>query len=203
MIDRHFFFDRIRLTLFDGALRQSQVDGLTAILDAWERDHAASDDRWLAYMLATAHHETDRTLQPIREAGGAAYLRRMYDVTGARPALARKMGNTEPGDGVKYCGRGFVQLTWKDNYRAMTGPTCIDLVAFPDRAMELPVATEILFTGMIRGMFTGRKLADYFNPSRADWTGARRIVNGTDKANLIAGYGRSYYAALSHTTRVT
>ncbi len=200
MIDRHFFFDRIRLTLFDGALRQSQVDGLTAILDAWERDHAASDDRWLAYMLATAHHETDRTLQPVREMGGEAYLRRMYDIAGARPALARKMGNIEPGDGIKYCGRGFVQLTWKNNYRAMTGPTCVDLVTFPDKAMELPVATEIMFTGMIRGMFTGKKLADYFDRSRADWTGARRIVNGTDRANLIAGYGKAYYAALSHTT---
>lgn len=200
MIDRHFFFDRVRVTLFDGALRQPQVDGLNAILDAWERDYARNDDRWLAYALATAHHETDRTLQPIRERGGEAYLRRMYDVTGDRPALARTMGNTEPGDGVKYCGRGFVQLTWKNNYRAMTGPTCVDLVAFPDKAMELPVATEILFTGMIRGMFTGRKLADYFDGKRADWASARRIVNGTDKADLIAGYGKHYYAAIRHAT---
>jgi hypothetical protein len=200
MINRHFFFDRVRVTLFDGALRQPQVDGLTAILDAWERDYARNDDRWLAYALATAHHETGRTLQPVRERGSEAYLRRMYDVTGDRPALARKMGNTEPGDGAKYCGRGFVQLTWKNNYRAMTGPTCVDLVMFPDRAMELPIATEILFTGMIRGMFTGRKLGDYFDGLRADWTGARRIVNGTDRATLIAGYGKQYHAAISRTT---
>lgn len=200
MINRHFFFDYVRTALFEGRLRQPQVNGLTAILDTWERGHAKSDDRWLAYMLATAHHETDRTLQPVRETGGEAYLRRMYDIAGARPALARKMGNTEPGDGVKYCGRGFVQLTWKNNYRAMGGPTCVDLVGHPDKAMELPVATEILFTGMIRGMFTGKKLADYFDRSRADWTGARRIVNGTDKASLIAGYGKAYYAAIGYTT---
>lgn len=198
MIDRQFFFDRIRASLFDGRLRRPQVKGLTALLDGWERDHAAGDDRWLAYALATAHHETDRTMQPIRERGGAAYLRRMYDVTGQRPALARKMGNAAPGDGVKYCGRGFVQLTWKNNYAAMTGPTCVDLVALPDRAMDLPVATEILFVGMIRGMFTDKKLADFFTATRSDWTGARRIVNGTDKAKLIAGYGKSYRAAIRH-----
>jgi hypothetical protein len=196
MIDRAFFFNLIRPTLFDGKLRQPQVDGLTALLDGWERDHAASDLRWLAYALATAHHETGRALQPIRERGGDAYLRRMYDIEGERPDLARKMGNTAPGDGIRYAGRGFVQLTWKSNYAAMTGPTCIDLVAYPDRALEPPVAAEILFTGMIRGMFTGHKLADYFAARRADWTGARRIVNGSDRASLIAGYGRSYRAAI-------
>ena len=54
--------------------------------------------------------------------------------------------------------------------------------------------------GMQRGWFTGRRLADYFNPERGDWVNARRIINGTDKANLIAGYGQAYYAAVSYTT---
>lgn len=200
MINRQFFFDRVRLGLFDGKLPQSQVAGVTAILDLLERDHGDGDDRWLAYMLATAHHETDRTMQPIREYGTAAYFRRMYDVEGARPALARRMGNTTPGDGARYCGRGFVQLTWKNNYAAMIGPTCVELVKFPERALELPVATEILFVGMMRGMFTGWKLGEFFGAKREDWVGARRIVNGRDKASLIAGYGRRYYAALSYTT---
>lgn len=196
MLDRQFFFDRVRPTLFDGKLRQPQVDGLSGLLDGWERDYAHRDLRWLAYALATAHHETGRAMQPIREQGGEAYLRRMYDIEGERPDLARRMGNTAPGDGVRYAGRGFVQLTWKSNYAAMTGPTCVDLVAFPDRALDMPVAAEILFTGMIRGMFTGHKLADYFSGRRADWTGARRIVNGTDRASTIATYGRLYRAAL-------
>jgi hypothetical protein len=197
MIDRQKFFDRIRHPLFDGKLRQSQVDGLTALLDGWERDHADADRRWLAYALATAHHETGRTLQPIREKGDDAYFTRLYDVAGERPALARRMGNTEPGDGVRYAGRGFVQLTWKNNYAAMEPVVCIDLVRFPDRALEIAPATEILFHGMITGSFTGAKLADYFHGIHADWQGARRIVNGTDCASLIAGYGRAYRTALA------
>lgn len=200
MINRQFFFDHARLHLFDGRLKATQVVGMSAILDIWEKKRAASDDRWLAYILATAHHETDRAMQPIREYGNAAYFRRMYDIAGERPDLARRMGNTAPGDGARYCGRGFVQLTWKRNYAAMVAPTCVDLVAFPEKALDLPIATEIMFTGMICGMFTGRKMADYLSRTMEDWVNARRIINGIDKANLIAEYAKKYYAAISYTT---
>jgi len=200
MINRKFFFDQIRLTLFGGSLSAKQVAGLGAILDEWETHHATDDDRWLAYMLATAHHETDRKMQPIHEYGGNDYFTRKYDITGDNPARAKKMGNTKFGDGIKYHGRGFVQLTWKTNYAAMSKVTGVDLVAAPDRALELPVATQILFHGMINGSFTGKKLGDYFNATTEDWVNARRIINGTDKASLVADYGLKYYAAISYTT---
>lgn len=200
MLNRDFFFAHVRQHLFAGRLKPAQVKGLLGILDEWEARYAKKDDRWLAYMLATAHHETDRTMQPIREYGGQGWYRQMYDVMGARPQLAAKNGNTAPGDGLKYYGRGFVQLTWKNNYARAGTVLGIDLLARPDLALDLAVATKIMFLGMQRGWFTGRKLADYFNPERDDWVDARRIINGTDKANLIAGYGQAYYAALSYTT---
>lgn len=200
MINRKFFFDRVRLELFGGSLRQNQVTGVEGILDEWEQNHAKKDDRWLAYMLATVHHETDRAFRPIKEYGGNSYFTRMYDITGDRPALAQKMGNAAPGDGPRYCGRGFVQLTWKNNYRAMSAVCGVDLVAAPDRALELPIATKILFAGMMKGTFTSRKLGDYFAPGVEDWVNARRIINGLDKANAIADYGRRFYAAISYTT---
>lgn len=200
MINRNFFFDRARLELFGGVLKQSQIDGLTGILDEWDAGYAKKDDRWLAYMLATVHHETDRTFKPIREYGSNAYLTRRYDVTGERPAVATKYGNTEPGDGIKYCGRGFVQLTWKNNYAAMSKVCGVDLVQNPDLAMQVPIATKILFHGMTKGSFTGKKLGDYFAPAVDDWVGARRIINGTDKATAIADYARRYYAAISYTS---
>src|SRR3954471_13721270 len=102
MINRKFFFDQIRQSLFGGSIKPSQVVGLTAILDEWEANHWNSDDRWLAYILATPYHETDKTMQPIREYGrgkGKAY------------------GNPDPQTGQVYYGRGLVQLTWFDNYR--------------------------------------------------------------------------------------
>lgn len=199
MINRSFFFLQVRLGLFAGSIKQSQVVGLEGLLDEWENSYARKDDRWLAYALATVHHETDRTFKPIKEYGGYAYYRRMYDITGDRPALARANGNTTPGDGVKYCGRGFVQLTWKNNYRAMSSVCGVDLVAQPDRAMELPIATKILFHGMTKGSFTGKKLGDYFSPTAEDWVNARRIINRLDKANAIADYARRYYGATSYT----
>ncbi len=199
MINRKFFFERVRMDLFLGSLKQSQVTGIEGILDEWESGHSKKDDRWLAYVLATVHHETDRTFKPIKEYGGPTYYTKMYDITGDRPTLAQKNGNTMPGDGAKYCGRGFVQLTWKNNYRAMSAICEVNLVENPERAMELPIATKTLFHGMMKGTFTGKKLSDYFTPEQDDWVNARRIINGLDKANAVADYGKRYYAAISYT----
>ncbi|MDQ3063498.1 MAG: hypothetical protein M3R14_11670 [Acidobacteriota bacterium] len=57
-----------------------------------------------------------------------------------------------------------------------------------------------MFYGMTNGSFTGKKLSDYFNPNKGEWVSARRIINILDKANLIAGYGKQFYAAISYTT---
>ncbi len=198
--DRKAFFDGIRQGPFPGKLTADQVKGTTAILDEWDR-RGLTDLRWLADMLGTVKWETDHTMQPIREAGGPAYLKKMYDPLGSRPALAKRNGNTSPGDGVKYCGRGFVQLTWKNNYATMTyllheDGIDVDLVANPDLAMRPDVAAFILFEGMIRGSFTGRKLYDYFNDSKTDWINARKIINGTDRAAEIAAISKQFYADL-------
>jgi putative chitinase len=53
VINRSFFFTQARRTMFSNNLRQSQVDGINAILDGWEAKYAVDDDRWLAYALAT------------------------------------------------------------------------------------------------------------------------------------------------------
>ncbi len=184
MINRRFFFDYIRTQLFGGSLRQTQVDGLNAILDYWEAEYARQDDRWLAYILGTTHHETDRTFKGIEEYG---------------KGRGRAYGVTDPQTGHAYYGRGFVQLTWRVNYDRMGKFLGIDLVNRPEKALEIRTAAKILVIGMVRGMFTGKKLADYFHARGEDWAQARRIVNGMDKANLIAGYSRAYYAAISHT----
>lgn len=173
MINRAFFFSQIRKRLFTKVSPGQQL-GLTAILDYWDNNLAAADVRWLAYALATAHHETDKTFGPIREYGrgrGKAY-------------------------GAVYYGRGLVQLTWKANYEAMGRRLKVDLVKAPDLALSLEHAVPIMFIGMTEGRFTGRKFADYFNGAKADWLNARRIINGVDKRALIADYARAYHAAI-------
>lgn len=188
------FFAEVRSSLFGGSLSQSQVNGMEAVLD--EAGKAFIDPRWLAYMLATAFHETGQTMQPIHERGGTDYFFRMYDPKGQRPKVAADLGNTQSGDGVLFAGRGLVQLTGRRNYTTFSKLVGVDLVANPDAAMQDDIAVKIMFEGMARGLFTGKKLADYFTPKSSDWENARRIINGTDRARDIAGYAKRFYDAL-------
>lgn len=199
-INRKKFFDGIRNQPFNGKLTQKQVDGTNAILDEWARQKM-TDIRYLAYMLATAKWETDHEMYPNFEKGGKAYLTRLYDVNGQNPARARRNGNAAPGDGPKYSGRGYVHLTWKNNYLKMTkrlraAGFDVDLVKNPELAMRPDVAAFVMFDGMLNGVFTGKKLSDYFNKTKTDWVNARRIINGTDKAAIIAGIAKAFYADL-------
>jgi len=184
-INRNFFFTQVRRTLFANNLRQPQVDGINAILDGWEAKYAADDDRWLAYALATTYHETDQHMQPIEEYGKGRGL---------------PYGKPDPTTGQVYYGRGFVQLTWERNYKTMTDLLGVDFVNHPDLALELDNATNIMFMGMTKGLFTGKSLANYFNQTTDDWVNARKIINGLDKAQAIAMYGHNFYSAISYTT---
>jgi putative chitinase len=185
MINRLFFFDRVNATIFGGKLGTKPRIGLNAMLDYWESHTPQDDDRWLAYALGTAHHETDRTFGPIREYG----LGKGKDY-GPPP---------DPQTGQVYYGRGLVQLTWKRNYARMAPLVGANLVQDADLALDLAFAVPILFIGMKDGIFTGKKFADYFNSTTENWEGARRIVNGKDKAKLIADYSRNYYSCISYT----
>ena len=175
------FFDHVRAKF--GPLKQTQVEGFNVLLDAMR----AWPVSWVAYGLATAWHETGATMQPIKEYGGEAYFKRMYDMHGQRPEKAFELGNVKPGDGALYAGRGYVQLTGRVNYRKF------GIEQTPDDAMKPDVAARIMVQGMERGDFTGRKNADYLP---GDYKGARRIINGRDKDDLIAGYAASFEAAL-------
>lgn len=193
-IDRAEFFSAVRASF--GALNQGQVDGFNAILGQWEAQ-GGGDDRHFAYMLATAWHETARTMKPIKELGGVKYFTRMYDIKGVRPDKARELGNLSPGDGALYCGRGYVQLTGKKNYAKAGLKIGAALASNPDLAMDPGIAARIMFVGMAEGWFTGKKLSDYEGGgAEFDATNARRIINGTDKAKTIAGYYRSFLTAL-------
>lgn len=207
-MDRAAFFAAVRLSLFDGKLSAEQVKGMEATIDAFERQ-GLTDTRWLAYMLATAYHETGRTMAAILEnlnysekallatfsryfspAEAKLYARKPEKI--ANRAYANRMGNGSEasGDGWKYRGRGLVQLTGKANY------ITYGIQDDPDRALDLGTAVRIMITGMTTGAFTGKKLSDYFSGDKADWVGARRIINHLDKAGQIAEYARKFHTAI-------
>lgn len=186
-INRKTFFSYIRRAPFGGKLSQSQVEGMNEILDYWESQNY-TDIRWLANMLAQTYHETAYTMQPVYEKGSKSYFNK-YD--------GRKdLGNTVIGDGYKFRGRGLIQITGRKNYTLLGQKLGVDLVNNPDLALQPDIAVEIMFLGMTEGLFTGKKLSDYFNDTTDDPRNARRIVNGTDKAGLIAGYHTNFLGTL-------
>lgn len=130
----------------------------------------------LAYVLATAYHETAHTMKPVREYGGEAYLK------------SKKY--------YPYVGMGYVQLTWDYNYKKAGQFLGVDFISNPKLLLEPKYAVPILIQGMQEGWFTGKKLSDYITLQKSDLVGARRIINGMDKAEQIAKYAREYDADL-------
>jgi putative chitinase len=157
-------------------LNAEQQNSVREIVRAFEQ-YGDGDQRKLAYILAVAWHES--RLKPI-------------------PEIRAKQGTEVWNIQQKYWpsgyyGRGYVQLTWQDNYRKMSDVIGVDLVRNPDAALIPRNAARIMVIGIMKGMFTGRKLADYINNQGADYYNARRtvgalIVAGQDTAALIQGH---------------
>ncbi|MDJ0513010.1 MAG: hypothetical protein QNJ62_06170 [Methyloceanibacter sp.] len=182
MIDRKRFFDSVRSSLFGGGMNQQQVDWIEAVLAGIDERHIEMNKA--AYILATAHHESDRWKTMEEYASGAAYEGR------------RDLGNTQKGDGRRFKGRGLVQITGRRNYTDWAKRLGVDIVAKPELAATLKNAVPILIDGMLLGTFTGKGLSNYITGSRVDFKNARRVVNGTDRAALIAGHAEKYRSAL-------
>lgn len=192
-MNMQIFFTQIRNALFGGVLTQGQVDGINFILAMWDEMKQPSWQlEWLAYCLATAYHEVDKTMRPIVEyASGDAYEGR------------EDLGNIEKGDGRRFKGRGYVQLTGRANYVRAGEKFNVDLVKYPERALEPRLAAKIMFIGMIEGWFTGKKLADYIDAPTIDYYNARRIINKLDRAALIAGHANVFEKAIYSATGAT
>jgi putative chitinase len=186
-IDRQKFFAAYEAAY--GAIAKPEWKaGLDALLGAAESDPQITDLRWLAYMLATVKHECAGHWLPIEEFG-----------KGQGKSYGKSVTVTDP-NGQQftnvYYGRGYVQLTWVDNYRTMGTQLGNRLVYEPQLALDAVVAYKIMSLGMRKGMFTGVGLSKYINADKCDYFNARRIINGTDAAQKIADYATQLEAIL-------
>lgn len=182
-MDKVKFYNCIRSTIF-GKLLQSQVDSIEAILNECNN----MDERKIAYILGTVYHETNATMLSIEEYGKGK----------GRPYGKKIKHSGEPYEypDKLYYGRGFPQLTWYENYEKFEEILDIPLLENPELALDTEISAKILVTGMEKGLFTGKKLSDYFNDKKTDWRNARRIINGLDKADTIARYAQNFYNCL-------
>lgn len=177
IIDRTKFFKNYPFR----PLRQTTVDNLNFILGKLDASEVITLLSEYAYVLATIKHETAERFAPITEYGSQKYLR-------SKPYYP-------------YVGRGYVQLTWKWNYEKFGRLLGIPLAENPSLANEPETAWKILELGMTRGLFTGKRLGDYFSEGRVppalhDFYRARKIINGMDCAGLIESYAEKYWEAL-------
>lgn len=199
--DRDIYYKNVR-PLFGNKLTSEQVIGQNALLDMWEKTPTSDDPRHFAYMLATTKHETASTMMPIEEYGRGK---------------GKPYSKVDPQTGQAYWGRGYCQLTWRDNYATATKKLGLtgedDLEWHADRALEPAIAALVMARGMDEGWFRignngkPQTLLRYFSLDTDDPYGAREIING-DKhivptwsngvsiGKLIANYHKGFHGAL-------
>jgi phage protein D len=141
------------------------------------------DKGQIAYILGTARHETGY-FRTMREDGDEAYF--------AQYNGREDLGNTQPGDGPRFFGRGYVQITGRRNAQRFTDLLKTDFINNPAKLESPNVAAYTLVHGMMNGIFTGEKLPSYVSGAKQDFINARTVVNGYDEASLIAGYAKDY-----------
>jgi N-acetyl-anhydromuramyl-L-alanine amidase AmpD len=147
----------------------------------------------IAYVLATAEHES----------GCGKWMRELWGPTAAQRGYEGRgdLGNTQAGDGLRFRGRGYVQITGRRNYTLWARRLGVNIVADPDLVATDPsMAAKILVQGMRDGSFTGKTLLDHISPgAEPDFFSARAIVNGDKRKNgeKIAGHADNYLAALT------
>lgn len=198
MFDRVKFFDGIRGILKSNKyqLTQNRVDAIEFLITAFESNAEWKDIRHVAYAFATIAHETAWTFEPIVERGAKSYFNQ-YDIQHNKKK-ALTLGNDQPGDGYKYRGRGYVQLTGKANYQKAFTKLGYDLISNPELATQRAIAFNIMTAGMFGGWFTGKSLTDYISVG-CDYVKSRRIINGNDKAQQIANYATQFEAVLRNS----
>lgn len=191
-MNRKVFYDFVRNLPFGGRISPDQFAGLEKIIDYAKEHYPDIDKRWLAYILATVFHETARTMQPVRETLATSDAQAIIRLDNAYKKGTLKVSKPYWRDG--YFGRGLVQITFKENYDKFG-------IDNPADALTWEIALQVLFDGMINAKFTKYRLSQFFNKSNDDPKGARKIVNGTDKASLIAEYYKNFLDALNQAEK--
>lgn len=178
--------------VFPRGLNETQYEGFARIYDRAVRGASEAQDAQAAYILATSYWESGLTFLPVREglthsdAEAREYVGKLFDEGKIKTNYALPAAN-----GQSFYGRGYVQLTWEKNYRAIGDHLIGDERLFydePDRVMQPDVAAIILVRGMVDGIFSEdeQRLNDFINRDRKDFLHARQTVNRMDRAETLA-----------------
>lgn len=176
MINKELFFKGYKANLDkDKKLTQKEVDSLNWFIDRVNSDYSRFTHKQWAYIFATVFHETNGRFDPVIE---AYWLSENWRKNNLRY--------------YPFYGRGFVQITWEELYIKFGKILGVDLKNNPQLACDKEIAFKIMTIGMQNGLFTGRRLANYISGSMVNYKGARSIINGNDKSDLIENYAKYF-----------
>ncbi len=187
--------DNIGLIVFKKKLNNDQTEALYSMAEFFE-DYGGKLNAQLAYIFATAYHEVGPALKPVREGFAKDDAQAIRITTKMFTDGKISTNYALPVNGKSYFGRGFVQLTWEANYKKLGKVLGEPLAEKPELALETEIAAKIIVKGMIDGLFSNKKLSDYINDKKTDYTGARRIINGIDRAAMVSAYAIKFAQAL-------
>lgn len=164
--------------------------------------NAASNEAFLKQTLINAGVTDPIKLAAIMaqckvESGGFIYLREL--ASGAEYEGRTDLGNTSPGDGVKYKGRGFIQCTGKKLYQSMTKYFGQDVVSQPDLVEQIELASKsvLYFFNVFKNKgFKNATMTQPYTDTQAFWSdcpSVSALVNGGKNglAQRIAAF--AYY----------
>jgi predicted chitinase len=211
-MNRIVFYNALRSSnmLFGQVLSSKQVEAMDALVDV--SDQEGLEIRGLAYVFASIYHETGTLMFPIKETVKRTHKDKNPKDSVVIARLDRAWANgqlpwvKEPYWREGWFGRGGIQLTHKDNYGKMGRALGLNLIGQPEMALDPYISAQIAIIGCRDGMFTGRRLDQFFNDKTDNAPGARRIVNGregrvgpdgfTTLDHKIAGYHNEFLRAL-------
>jgi hypothetical protein len=203
-MNRAAFFDSVRQSLFGGSLTTLQVDGMNRILDEAERRKMLLNQT--AYVLATPFHETAKKMQPVIETCQPSEktnpsvneaIRRLEVAWAAgKMPWVKSAYWKKDAKGLSWLGRGLPQCTHYVNYLKAEQKLGVPFTKNPELMLAVEHAVPVMFSGMVEGWFTGKKLSDYLTATKSDYPGSRTIINGTESAAVVAGHARKFETAL-------
>lgn len=195
-LNRTVFFNYARRAPFGGRLSSDQISGMNQLLDFWEGSAYKKKHENLACILANVFHETGGRMVPVREtfAASAGQAIARLDKAWADGKL-RSVSSPYWRDG--WFGRGRVQTTHLSNYQKIERLFGVNCVKEPDLLLDGEVDAKIVVVGMHTGLWTGKKLDDYFKDGADPQVKASRaIINGKDKASLVESHYHAFMGAI-------